>query len=234
MAYAHGKEARVYVNGYDLSGYLTGIKGSNEADTAEVSTFGDSAKERISGLRDASITGEGVFDGATSAEDQVFAAALGVNNGIFTVMPQGDTLGNRAYGLSAEETSYESDADLGDAVKFSFEAQGNVGNESGVVLRALAAATASGTATGVDGAGTTTQKVYGYLQVTAIAGGTLTVKVQDSADDSTYTDLLTFSAVSSAHASERMAAAGTTRRYTRTIWTLNGGSATFNVVAGRL
>jgi hypothetical protein len=54
----------------------------------------------------------------------------------------------------------------------------------------------------------------GYLQVTKMSGITsATVKIRDSADDSTYADLITFTAVTAAPGKERKTVSGTVDRF---------------------
>lgn len=86
------------------------------------------------------------------------------------------------------------------------------------------------------------QTVYGaqaYLQVTAFTGTDVTVKVQDSADGTTYADVtgLAFAQTTAAHTAQRIATANnaTIRRYWRAVTITSGGftSATFAVAVVR-
>jgi hypothetical protein len=86
----------------------------------------------------------------------------------------------------------------------------------------------------------TLQSAFGaqaYLQVTAITGTSVTVAVQDSADNSSFTTItgLTFTAVTAAPAWQRLATANnaTVRRYLRVITTGTFNPATFAVVFSR-
>lgn len=86
----------------------------------------------------------------------------------------------------------------------------------------------------------TLQSAFGaqaYLQVTGFTGTSVTVAVQDSADNSTFTAVtgLTFTAVTAAPAWQRLATAGnaTLRRYVRVATTGTFSSATFAVMANR-
>jgi hypothetical protein len=86
----------------------------------------------------------------------------------------------------------------------------------------------------------TLQSAFGaqaYLQVTAFAGTSVTVAVQDSADNASFTTItgLTFTAVTAAPAWQRLATANnaTVRRYLRVITTGTFNPATFAVVLDR-
>jgi len=86
----------------------------------------------------------------------------------------------------------------------------------------------------------TLQSAFGaqaYLQVTAIAGTSVTVAVQDSADNASFASVtgLTFTAVTAAPNWQRLATANnaTVRRYLRVITTGTFNPATFAVVLNR-
>jgi hypothetical protein len=123
MAYAHGKDAvlKVFSTSLrDLSPYLTSVSSSFSADTAEVSTLGDAAKEYISGLKDGTISFEGRFD---PTPDSWLNAILGGTAVPFEFHPHGTATSNPKYTGSAILTGYDPSADLGDAVGFSGELQ---------------------------------------------------------------------------------------------------------------
>lgn len=102
-------------------------------------------------------------------------------------------------------------------------------------LVASAARTASASSTAVDTyanpVGGYREGVAGlaafYLTYTAKTGTapTLDVKIQDSEDNSTFTDVVSFTQVSNtATGSERKAVTGPLRRYIRANWTIGGSN----------
>lgn len=128
MAYGHGKDAvfKVQDSGgttRDLSAYLTGVTMPRSADTAETSTMGDSDKEYISGLKDATISLEGKYDPVANGPDDVLTGILGGASRTWEIHPQGTAVGKPKFSGSAVCTSYEASIDLGDAVGFSAELQ---------------------------------------------------------------------------------------------------------------
>lgn len=238
MAFKHGANARVYVNGYDLSAYLRQIGVTGKADAADVTTFGAAAKSYLAGLRDATLTAEGVFDGAVGAVDAVLEAALGANRSLWSIWPQGEAaVGDIGYGLDAIATSYEVSSPAVDVTSIAAEAQSKVGPERLLSLHPMAARTASADGTSLDHGAATTNGGVGYLQVTAASGTTptLAVKIQHSPDAVTWTDLITFTQVTAANQSERKTVTGTINRYLRASWTIGGTSPsfTFSVAFGR-
>lgn len=239
MAFAHGSLARVYVNGFDVSAYLQTASVAKSADTAETTTFQSAAKTYIAGLTDATFSLDGLFDRTAGASDVVLNAALGTDSQIITVLPAGDTIPATGYGGSGYGAAYDVQAGIGDAVKVSASVQSAVGAEAVTSQHALASRTTSGTATVVDVGATHVDGTgyVAYLHCTAMPAGTVIVKLQDSADNSTYADIsgATFTnlTTASANTAQRLATAGTVRRYTRAVWTATSGTATFWCGLGR-
>lgn len=236
--FTHGKNVKVFANGYDLSSYFSSVTASGTADTAEVTTFGLNSKAYIPGNKDATVSAEGFYAGGAGDVDERLAAQIG-EVAVWTTIMGADALGARGYGIQTVDTAYEVGAEIGGAVAVSAEGQSIVGLEPVVVLNPLSAKTATGTGTQVDGTASTLGGASAYLHVTAKAGTdtpTLTVKVQHSADASTWADLITFSAVTAANGYQRLSATGTVNRYLRAAWTISGTnpSFTFHLSAARL
>lgn len=218
MAPIHGKGTAVLVDKYDLSAYLNSVDGTATVDVAEVTTFGDTAKEYIPGQRDAAISLSGFFDGATGAIDDVLAAALAASTPKpITIAPQGSaTIGNRAMVTKADETSYGTQATTGDAVAIAAEFQPTAGLWHGVLLADLAARTATANLSSVDNAASSANGYVANLHVTAFTGTSVVIKVQHSSDNSSWSDLATFTSVTAATA-EQITGTGTVNRYVRAI-----------------
>jgi hypothetical protein len=236
MAFSHGSNAAIHVNGYDLTAYFSSFESQGSTDIAETTVFQQTAKTYIVGLSDGQLSGEGFFDPTAGATGDVLDRALSNRSeNVTCYWPNTDTLGNTGVGLSGQETAYNVKSDVGDANKVTAEFQSNVGREGITSHRALASSTASGTATVVDNTVGSPGHPVGYLQVTSCTGGTVTVKIQHSADNSSYSDLLTFTNITTVNApfAERIEASGTVHRYTRAVTTHNGGTATFGVSLGR-
>lgn len=236
MAFVHGKDTKIYVNGYDLTGFLNSISLSAEAGTAETTTFGASSKAYLAGLKDATLSAEGLFEGAVDAVDVVLNAALGAQGSIWTYLIEGDVIGKPGYGMAAVQTSYELDSPLDDICSLSAEAQSTVGLEPILVHQPRSTVVASGQATAINHGSTTTAGGVAYLQVPNITTITnLSVLIEDSADGNTgWATILTFAGVTASRARQRVAITGTVRAHTRARWVFTGtGSAQFHVGFGR-
>ena len=229
--FAHGKNVNVFVNEYDFSTYFNDVSASSMVETAEVSAFGSSAKEYIVGLTDGTVSLSGMFDGTATGTDVVFSAVLGsTTKQNVIVAPSGHSNGANAIVLEADDTSYEVSGAVADVVQTSAEFQSSDGVEHGKILSSGSAISATGNGTSVDNAASSANGGVGFVSVpTNTRNGNITVKVQQSADNSTFTDLITFTVVSSTTKTfERVEVTGTVARYLRVNYTVAGstGSAT--------
>lgn len=78
MAFVLGKDATVTVNSQDLSAFVTDYDITRTVDSIDVTTLGDSAHEKLGGLKDGTITLNGIMDGAgTTTPDVKIGDALG-------------------------------------------------------------------------------------------------------------------------------------------------------------
>jgi len=229
--FAHGKNVNVFVNEYDFSTYFNDVTATSTVETAETSSFGSSAKTYIVGLQDGTVSLNGMFDGTATGTDVVFSAVLGsTTKQNVIVAPSGHSNGANAIMLEADDTSYEVSGAVSDIVQTSAEFQSSDGVEHGKILSSGTAVSATGNGTSVDNTASSANGGVGFLSVpTNTRNGNITVKVQQSADNSTFTDLITFTVVSStAKTFERVEVTGTVARYLRVNYTVAGstGSAT--------
>jgi hypothetical protein len=229
MAFIHGKSAQVLHGAYDLTSYLNEATASQEVETAETTVFGNSAKTYIVGLKDGTVSASGMFDGAANAVDEVLAATVGSDSlAPVTVGYEGLALGKRVSLLMAKTTSYEVSSPVGDVVSVSYDAQADGGIDQGVSLASLASVSATTTGSSHDNSASSANGGIAQLHVTANTwSANTTLKVQHSADNSTWADLATFAVVATTvKTSERViVAAGTTvNRYLRAVATLSAGT----------
>lgn len=232
MAFKHGKNTKVLVNQYNLSSYFSDGSISGSVETGETTVYGNSAKTYIVGLTDSTMSLSGFWDGAASAVDEIISAALQTSAEVITFAPEGLTAGSRVNAMTSLLTSYEVSSPVADVVKTSLEGQTTDRIDRGVSLCDLAAVSATGNGTAQDNGASTANGGAGTLHVTANSrNGNTTIKIQHSADNATWADLITFSVVGSTTVtSERSTASGTVNRYVRVQHTLAGstGSITYH------
>lgn len=105
----------------DISSTLTDVSFPRSIDTAESSSFGDSAKQYVVGLSDATISVSGNFDATI---DGYLAGTVGQAATLsFEYGPEGSTAGYVKFSGECILTSYEVSGAIGDVVTYSAEYQ---------------------------------------------------------------------------------------------------------------
>jgi hypothetical protein len=233
MPFRHGKDSKALLGKYDISTYLTEATASMSLDTAETSTFGTLAKTYLTGQNDGTISFSGLFDGAANAIADIFEDVI--TNDLTPVITfandGGLTVGRDATLAKAKQTSYEVTAPVADIVSLNGEFQVTGGLRQGVILAGLAALAATTNGTSVDNTASTALGATANLHVTAnTRNSNSTIKVQHSADNTTWADLITFTVVGATTlTSESLAATGTVNRYLRAQTTLATGTGSITI-----
>jgi hypothetical protein len=225
----HGKGTKIYIDEFDLSEYFQSADISSTLDTAETTGFGATAKTYIQGLADASISLAGMWSADTDGSDEELEALLANATSPILSIPTGaGVIGGGVWIAQANETSYNISTPVTDISAVAADFQCSPNTTANLTLGAAAgkqlttggsiAYGAVGAQASVDNAAGTTAGGFALLHVptNTISGGTTTWKVEHSTDDSTWADLLTFTAIAATTAgSELVAVAGTVNRYTR-------------------
>lgn len=233
MGFVHfGPATKVLHGAFDLTTYFREASVPIEADVEDATTCGKTAKVYKPTLVDGTATLAGLWDGDPDAVDEVLSSVVGDGAHPLTVAFDGLAVGKVVKLLNATETSYEVAAGVGGLVEASAEFQADEGASSGVSLHALSAEAATANGSSVDNGAATTRGGVAHLHLPA-GTGSCTVKVQHSADNSSWADLITFTTATGPWA-ERKAVAGTVNRYVRATWTIATGPFTFAVAFARL
>jgi hypothetical protein len=235
--FRHGKATAVLMNGTNMSPFLNEATTTQEMETAETTTFGDLDKTYIIGLADGTISTSGLFDSTAGASNAVLSGAIGQEDNTFTVLPEGATRTNRSILANGQLTSYEVSSPVADVVAISAEVQADGGLIHGVALTGLQSASVTGDVTAFDSAASSQNGgLFNLHVVSNDHDNTSEFKVQHSADNSTWADLVTFTSVSaSTTVGESITSNGTVNRYLRAAHTLNGaaGSVVYHISAAR-
>ncbi len=216
MAFVHGKGTRILIGEYDLSGYFNQVSISKDVQAVSVDTFGNNDHAFIAGLSGGTIALGGLFDStASTGSDEVLNAALDGSQQVVTVsFPGADTIGDAATLLHARETSYPVRGTTNDAVRLNSGLTADGGIRGGNVLHHYNSESSASNFASVDNSASTPDGAVAHLHVISFTGTSATIKVTDSANDSTFADLITFASVTAA-GSERATASGTVDRYAR-------------------
>lgn len=232
MAVSHGYKTKFLLRDVDISTFVNESTFTTEVETSETTTYGKKSRTRVAGLEDHALSFGGFFDPVSDGIDAELKAIKAGESAVpATIGYGGLAVGQGVSMINGILSSYEVADPVAEVVTFTADMEGHDGGGTGVSLHDLTAETATGNGTGVDaGARTVTTSAggVGHLHVTAVAGTTpsITVKIQDSADGTTFADILTFTAAT-ARTSERKTMTGTVRRHIRVIWTITGTSPSF-------
>lgn len=228
----HGKNTSVLFNAFDLSTYFNQADTNIDQSTGENTGFQPTGSARTfeQGLNGGTVSLSGFFNGGANAVDAKLSAAINpsaddvVSIGLEGVL----SLGKVVKLLASQLTQYQVSSPFDGIVTVSGQMQSNGGIQSGAVLHPLGAETATGNDTSIDQAAATSNGGVAHLHVTAVSGTTPnnTVVVQHSSDNSTFADLITFTAATAVTA-ERKTVTGTVNRYVRTKRTISGTTPSF-------
>lgn len=234
MAKQSGLGDNCYVGGFNLSGDIGSIQTiGGSIGTFDVTGIDKSAHERIGGQRDGSIEFTSFFDDAVGASHPVLSA-LPTTDVVVSYF-RGTAIGSPAASMVSKQLNY--DGTRSDSGEFTFKvsAQANgFGLEWGQQLTPGIRADSTATnGTSLDTGASLAFGAQAYLHVFATTGTSVTVKLQDSADNSSFADLsgAAFTAATGATA-QRIAIGNTAtvRRYLRATTTGTFTAATFSVV----
>ena len=232
MAFVPGFKSRLLVGDFHIAAYTQEASAPWEQDMldATVLTSGG-VKEYVGGQDTSTLNISGLYDTAEHAD---LASWKSSDAQAVTFGPSGLALGAELWMADALLTSMELGASAAGMATFSLGAQTDGPTDMGVSLHDLTAVTADTSGTGVDGTAATTGGGVAHLHVTAFSGFSgADVIIEDSANNSDWATIGTLTTVAGV-TSERLAIAGTIRRYTRYSIDVTGtGSITFAVGLAR-
>ena len=247
MAKSSGLGDNFYVAGYNVSGDVNALGNiSSPRGVLEDTGIDKSAMERLLGLQDGQVEFTSFFNDAAGQEH---AALKTLPTADIQVMYfRGTTVGNAAAAMTAKQINYDGTRAADGGFTFQCQAQANgYGLEWGQMLTpGVKTDTGALNGASIDTGASLSFGGQAYLQVFSFSGTDATVKIQDSADDSSFTTVagFTFTQTTAAPTFERLAISNTStiRRYVRAQSITTGGftSLSFavmvvkNPIAGRV
>lgn len=217
-----------------LAAYLRSVGLTYQDAMLDATTLADSSMVNFPGLSSQSFTMTGLFDSATGAGtvlDEI-TSRLGSETAVATtVSPNGFTAGNSAWLLPALTVDYQVSSTVADLVPFTLNLGAGASAGVGICLTDLAAQTATGNGTSQDNSASTANGAVAHLHITAVSGTTpsMTVIVQHSTNNSTWSTLGSFSAAT-AVGSQTLQISGTVNRYVRASFTISGTTPSFTTL----
>lgn len=235
MAKQNGLGDNFYVGGVDLSGDTASLE-SISASRAVIGVTGidKSAMERIHGIKDGGFEFTTYFNPAAGQSFPTLKALPTAD--VACSYFRGTAIGSPAASCVGKQINYDGQrADDGE-MSFKASVQGNgFGLEWGIQLTAgkRTDTTATSPATGADTLASASFGAQAYLHVFAFTGTSVTVTLQDSADNISFTAMGTPMAFAAATAvgTQRIAISNTStvKRYVRAITTGTFSNAVFAV-----
>lgn len=209
----------LYVHGYDLSGDTGSIDNlACPRPLLDVTGINKSAFERVMGRSDAQVDWTSWFNDAALAAHAALSP-LPTTDIIISYL-RGTSQGDPAAMAVVKQLNYDPSRQADGALSFGVQAQGSAGValEWGEQLTAGQDTIASsGAQASKDDGASSAAGLAAVLQVVDIDSGTPTVVIEDSANDSTWATLISFTAVAngSEPTAERKTVSGTVNRYLR-------------------
>ncbi|MFW9991897.1 MAG: hypothetical protein ACFFD4_07535 [Candidatus Odinarchaeota archaeon] len=193
MAKIHGKNARVFVNSFDLSGDSNRVNLTIGIDVVEVTGFGDEAKQNREGQYNWNIGQDGFWNSTDKMSDPTIQQLIGGGTKVVSVFPAGTTPGQLGYEGFGILNNYKPEAVIAGAVTFNAEYTGHARIYRTEILTA-GVQTANGTSTARNlGTAGLNLGITAILQALNGSHGTCSVKIQAGTTEAgNYGDIFSF------------------------------------------
>lgn len=226
---------RFLVGGFNLSGDTASLQRIGGGPAAlDLTDITQSGYDREGGLRTGGFDWTSWFDKQAAQAHPVLSALPRAN--VIASYLRGPGIGRSIASCVGKQIDYAGNRAADGQFPFAASVQSDgYGLEWGVQLSdGLQTDTTGTNGTSFDGAAQSTFGAQFYLHVLGLTGTNVVVKVQDSANNSTWADLAGAAFTSAtAVGAERIAVTGTVRRYLRVVTAGTFTSATFVVNAVR-
>lgn len=213
------------VGGRDLKGQVTSLTLKIAAVLEPTTALGDAWPASVwTGLSEAALTQSGFFNDAVNSTNEALQAALSTSQVVSLGL--GTAVGDPAYAFSGTlGMTYDRNPSVGKLTKANaaYAISGVVGD--GKILKPQATLSAGFTGTALDNAASSSAGGCSVVQIGSgfTLGGytSYTVKIQHSTDNSSWSDLITFTTFTALGA-QYAAVTGTVNRYLRATAALVG------------
>jgi hypothetical protein len=224
-----------YVGGYNISGdvqLLSKIGGGPAL--LNLTDITQSAYQRVGGL----LSGElnfTVFHDVQTGQEHAVLSPLPRASAIVTYAHQPGTIGSDAASILAKQIGYDPQRAADGMLTIAVASQNSDGYPlewGNLITAGVRTDTTATNGTALDGAASTSFGLSAYLHVFGVTGTSVTVKLQDSADNSTFADITGAAfAASTGRDYQRLetGATATVRRYVRAVTTGTFTNAQFVV-----
>ena len=123
MGFVHGKNANITLDDNDLSAFASKVEFEVEAEAHDTTTFGKAFKNYSGGLKDGTVSVEGIYDGtATTGPRAVIEPMLGTTVEC-VYAPEGTGTGRTVRTFDVVVTKYKESAPVADMITWTCELQ---------------------------------------------------------------------------------------------------------------
>jgi hypothetical protein len=228
MSKSSGLGDNFYIDGYNVSGDINSLGNISSPLAVEENTGIDKfAVERKGLAHDGHMEGVAYFN-PSAGQAHPKLSALPTADVVASYF-RGTTLGNPVASLVGKQLNYDGNRADNGSLRFAFTADANAyGLDWGKSLTAgVRTDTTATNGSSIDTTGSVSFGAQAYLHVFSFSGTDVTVKIQDSADDSSFSDVtgLSFTQVTAAPFSQRLQTGltATIRRYLRVVTVTSAG-----------
>jgi hypothetical protein len=229
MAKKGGLGGQFYIGGYDLSGDVSALDQiSSPRGVQDLTGLSSSAIERLLTHGDGLMDFKSWFNDASLQSHPALSPLLTTD--VLAFYAQSTTRGDVMAHLVSKQINYDGSRTQDGALSLTVQCLANlVPLEWGDLLTAGKVSHSSGASTtSVDNSASSASGAAVFLQVMSLASGTVTITVEDSANNSTWATLKAFTNATG-RTTERLTVAGTVDRYLRVTTSGSFSTAVFAV-----
>lgn len=121
MSFVHGKNTKVKLDDTDISKFCNSTERSREADTHDTTTYGKNSKTYHGGLKDGTVTLEGIYDSDEEDGPRAVIDSLLGTKVTFKFSPEGDD--GPTDKMDVVVDSYEETSEVADMIQWTAELQ---------------------------------------------------------------------------------------------------------------
>ena len=122
MSTAHFRNAKIFVDGYEISGDSASVSVLITSEMLDETCFGDSTRSHKGGLENATVEASGHWDAAAGRVDRIMFSLVGSDDKIVTVFADGITEGSttgKGFAMKGVLESYDLTGDVASLLDFS-------------------------------------------------------------------------------------------------------------------
>ncbi len=234
MAIVHGKNAKVLLNGVDISGDLNTITPKMSNNLVDYATFGVIGYKHLPGLGEDEVSFEALYN-STSA-DVVNTLKTLTSTGYAMMVALSSTVGGVAFAVDqvkVKDNSIKSVVTDINRLTANFVTHDYPFEPCVLLTTGLQTVSGNNAGGSIDNGASTNAGATAYLQMAYLSTGTFTISLDTAPDNVTWLPVWVSAVISSGRTyTERISLASTVDRYVRIAWLVTS-TATFMLAFDR-